>query len=124
MPAGRAPRDRREENGWYKISGGYISADYAEKRFCMNEANKLDMKAMVLNFYDRPGVSNVSNYLNIRAGAGKMRRSSENSRAMRMRDPGGCERLVQDQFGRDHRICKERLYPHRRRGKAGGDEPR
>ena len=54
-----------EENGWYKISGGYISADYAEKRFCMNEANKLDMKAMVLNFYDRPGVSNVSNYLNI-----------------------------------------------------------
>ena len=37
----------------------------------MNEANKLDMKAMVLNFYDRPGVSNVSNYLNIRAGAGE-----------------------------------------------------
>lgn len=60
-----------EENGWYKISGGYISADYAEKRFSMNEANKLDMKAMVLNFYDRPGVSNVSNYLNIRAGAGE-----------------------------------------------------
>lgn len=60
-----------EENGWYKISGGYISADYAEKRFCMNEANKLDMKAMVLNFYDRPGVSNVSNYLNVRAGAGE-----------------------------------------------------
>ena len=60
-----------EENGWYKISGGYISADYAEKRFCMNEANKLDMKARVLNFYDRPGVSNVSNYLNIRAGAGE-----------------------------------------------------
>ena len=60
-----------EEKGWYKISGGYISADYAEKRFCMNEANKLDMKAMVLNFYDRPGVSNVSNYLNIRAGAGE-----------------------------------------------------
>ena len=26
---------------------------------------------MVLNFYDRPGVSNVSNYLNIRAGAGE-----------------------------------------------------
>ena len=60
-----------EENGWYQISGGYISADYAEKRFCMNEANKLDLKAMVLNFYDRPGVSNVSNYLNIRAGAGE-----------------------------------------------------
>ena len=37
----------------------------------MNEANKLDMKEMVLNFYDHPGVSNVSNYLNIRAGAGE-----------------------------------------------------
>ena len=60
-----------ETDGWYQISGGYISADYAEKRFCMNEANKLDMKEMVLNFYDHPGVSNVSNYLNIRAGAGE-----------------------------------------------------
>ena len=47
-----------ETDGWYQISGGYISADYAEKRFCMNEANKLDMKAMVLNFYDLRGVSN------------------------------------------------------------------
>lgn len=71
MPAGDLHEIVGEENGWYKISGGYISADYAEKRFCMNEANKLDMKAMVLNFYDRPGVSNVSNYLNIRAGAGE-----------------------------------------------------
>ena len=26
---------------------------------------------MVLNYYDNPGVSNVTNYLNIRQGAGK-----------------------------------------------------
>ena len=82
-----------EENGWYKISGGYISADYAEKRFCMNEANKLDMKAMVLNFYDRPGVSNVSNYLNIRAGAG------ENEKIIGKRPSyAGCE-ILEDTNG-------------------------
>ena len=82
-----------EENGWYKISGGYISADYAEKRFCMNEANKLDMKAMVLNFYDRPGVSNVSNYLNIRAGA------EENEKIIgKLPSYAGCE-ILEDANG-------------------------
>lgn len=60
-----------ETDGWYQIPGGYISADYAEKSFCLNEARKLDLKAMVLNYYDRPGVSNVTNYLNIRDGAGE-----------------------------------------------------
>lgn len=60
-----------EQDGWYQIPGGYISADYAEKKLCLNEARKLDLKAMVLNYYDRPGVSNVTNYLNIRDGAGE-----------------------------------------------------
>jgi len=60
-----------EADGWYQIPSGYISADYAERKLCMNEARKLDLKAMVLNYYDRPGVSNVTNYLNIRAGAGE-----------------------------------------------------
>ncbi len=60
-----------EENGWYQIPGGYICADYAERSFCMNEARKLDLKAMVLNYYDKPGVSNVTSYLNIRNGAGE-----------------------------------------------------
>lgn len=58
-----------ETDGWYQIPSGYISADYAEKQLCLNEARKLDLRAMVLNYYDRPGVSNVTNYLNIRDGA-------------------------------------------------------
>ncbi len=60
-----------EADGWYEIPGGYISADYAEKEFSLNEARKLDMRAMVLNYYDRPGVSNVTSYLNIRQKPGK-----------------------------------------------------
>ena len=31
MPAGELHEIVGEENGWYKISGGYISADYAEE---------------------------------------------------------------------------------------------
>ena len=60
-----------EADGWYQIPEGYISEDYAEKRFSLNEARKLDMRAMVLNYYDRPGVSNVTNYLNIRQKPGE-----------------------------------------------------
>lgn len=58
-------------DGWYQIPSGYVSADYSELRVCLNEARKLDMKAMVLSLYDNPGVSNVTNYLNIRDGAGE-----------------------------------------------------
>lgn len=61
----------REEDGWYQIEGGYISSEFAEKRFSLNEARKLDVRAMVLNYYDNPGVSNVTNYLNIRQGSRK-----------------------------------------------------
>ncbi len=59
-----------ETEGWYQIPSGYISADYAETEFSLNEARKLDMRAMVLNYYQKPGVSNVSNYLNIRQKPG------------------------------------------------------
>lgn len=58
-------------DGWYQIPSGYISAEFSEERLCLNEARKLDMKAMVLSLYDNPGVSNVTNYLNIRDGAGE-----------------------------------------------------
>lgn len=57
-----------ETDGWYQIPGGYIYGEYAEKKFCMNEARKLELRAMVLNYYNKPGVSNVTNYLNIRKG--------------------------------------------------------
>ncbi len=59
-----------EAEGWYQIPSGYISADYADTEFSLNEARKLDLRSMVLNYYENPGVSNVSNYLNIRQKPG------------------------------------------------------
>lgn len=55
-----------QEDGWIKISNGYISADYATVAYDLNEARKLDMKSMVLNLYDHLGISSVDSYLNIR----------------------------------------------------------
>ncbi|MEG2297593.1 MAG: SH3 domain-containing protein [Clostridium sp.] len=55
-----------EQDGWVQISGGYISSDYVEIRYALNEARKLDLRTMVLNMYDNLGISNVNNYLNIR----------------------------------------------------------
>ena len=55
------------KDGWIPISGGYISADYAEVRYALNEARKLDMISMVLNFYDNIGISSVDSYLNVRS---------------------------------------------------------
>ncbi len=49
------------ENGWIQISSGYISTDYAEIKYALNEARKLDMRAMVLNLYKNLGI-----YLNVR----------------------------------------------------------
>ena len=60
-----------ETEGWYQIANGYISAEFAEREFSLNEARKLDLRAMVLSYYDNPGVSNVTNYLNIRQKPGK-----------------------------------------------------
>lgn len=55
-----------EQEGWYKIPTGYISSEYAEKKYALNEARKLDLKAMVLNLYQNIGISGVDSYLNVR----------------------------------------------------------
>lgn len=57
---------RGEEEGWIQIADGYISSDYVEIRYALNEAQKQDMRTTVFNLYDNLGVSNVTNYLNIR----------------------------------------------------------
>lgn len=57
---------KSKEDGWIQIEDGYISADYVEIRFALNEARKQDMRTTVLSLYDNLGVSNVSNYLNVR----------------------------------------------------------
>ena len=50
----------------FGFRGGYISTDYAEIKYALNEARKLDMRAMVLNLYKNLGISSVDNYLNVR----------------------------------------------------------
>lgn len=55
-----------ETEGWVKIAEGYMSADYVTVRYALNEARKLDLKAMALNQYDNIVISKVSNYLNVR----------------------------------------------------------
>ena len=37
-----------ETEGWYQIAAGYISAEFAEREFSLNEARKLDLRSMGL----------------------------------------------------------------------------
>lgn len=55
-----------QKDGWIQIPSGYISSDYADVKYALNEARKLDMKSMVLNLYSNLGISSVDNYLNVR----------------------------------------------------------
>lgn len=55
-----------ETDGWIQIEEGYISADYADVKWALNEARKLDLRAMALNQYDNIAISKVDSYLNIR----------------------------------------------------------
>lgn len=54
------------QDGWVQIDDGYLSADYVTVRYALNEARKQDMRTTVLSLYENLGVSNVSNYLNVR----------------------------------------------------------
>ena len=57
---------KSQQDGWIQISDGYISADYVRVKYALDEAIKQDMRQTVLSLYDNLGVSNVSNYLNVR----------------------------------------------------------
>jgi len=54
------------QDGWVQIDDGFISSDYVTVRYALNEARKMDMRTTVLSLYDNLGMSNVSNYLNVR----------------------------------------------------------
>lgn len=56
-----------ELEGWIRIEEGYISADYVTVKYALNEARKLDLRAMALNQYDHLVISKVDSYLNIRS---------------------------------------------------------
>ncbi len=55
-----------QQDGWVQIEEGYISADYAEVKYALNEGRKMDLKAMAINQYDNLVISKVNNYLNVR----------------------------------------------------------
>lgn len=56
-----------QQDGWIQIPSGYISSDYAEVKYALNEARKLDLKAMAVYQYDNIVISKVNNYLNVRS---------------------------------------------------------
>lgn len=60
-----------EQDGWIRIKSGWISGEYVKTELALNEARKLDLRSMVLNMYENLGVSEVTNYLNIREKAGE-----------------------------------------------------
>lgn len=55
-----------EEDGWIQIEEGYISADYADVEYALDEGRKMDLKAQAINQYDNLVISKVNNYLNVR----------------------------------------------------------
>ncbi len=56
-----------ETEGWVRIAEGYISSEFVTVTYALNEARKLDLRAMALNQYDNPIISKVDGYLNIRS---------------------------------------------------------
>lgn len=55
-----------QTEGWVQTPAGYLSADYIKLEYGLNEARKLDLKAMIFNLYKNIGISDVDNYLNVR----------------------------------------------------------
>ncbi|MCI8889291.1 MAG: SH3 domain-containing protein [Hungatella sp.] len=55
------------QEGWIQITSGYISADFAQVKLALNEARKMDLKAMAINQYHNILISKVNSYLNIRS---------------------------------------------------------
>ena len=55
-----------EEDGWIQIEEGYISADYANVEYALDEGRKMDLKSQAINQYDNLVISKVNNYLNVR----------------------------------------------------------
>ena len=56
-----------EADGWVEINSGYISADYCEVKYALNEGRKLDLKAQAINQYDNLVIFKKSGYMNVRA---------------------------------------------------------
>lgn len=69
---GQAFKNERYEivdqiEGWIQTKEGYLADEFVEVKLALNEARKLDLRAMALNQYDNLVISKVTNYLNIRS---------------------------------------------------------
>ena len=58
-----------EADGWVEINSGYISADYCEVKYALNEGRKLDLKAQAINQYDNLVIFKKSGYMYVRSTA-------------------------------------------------------
>ena len=56
-----------EADGGVEINSGYISADYGEVKYALNEGRKLDLKAQAINQYDNLVIFKKSGYMNVRS---------------------------------------------------------
>ena len=56
-----------EADRWVEINSGYISADYCEVKYALNEGRKLDLKAQAINQYDNLVIFKKSGYMNVRS---------------------------------------------------------
>ena len=56
-----------EADGWVEVNSGYISADYCEVKYALNEGRKLDLKAQAINQYDNLVIFKKSGYMNVRS---------------------------------------------------------
>ena len=56
-----------EADGWVEINSGYISADYCEVKYALNEGRKLDLKAQAINQYDNLVIFKKSGDMNVRS---------------------------------------------------------
>ena len=56
-----------EADGWVEINSGYISADYCEVKYAINEGRKLYLKAQAINQYDNLVIFKKSGYMNVRS---------------------------------------------------------
>ncbi|MCI8981680.1 MAG: SH3 domain-containing protein [Hungatella sp.] len=56
-----------QQEGWVQTTSGYISSDFVEVKYALNEARKMDLKAMAINQYNNLLISKVTSYLNIRS---------------------------------------------------------
>ena len=66
-----------QQDGWIQISDGYISSDYVDIRYALNEARKLDLRTMAVSYTHLPADRRVNQRQQRRRLAQKHRQLQE-----------------------------------------------